>query len=52
MLLLEKFSVPPRVLLAPQIVEAFGGKGYFVSEPAHLLPVLREALAQTVRVLN
>ena len=34
-----------------QIVEAFGGKGYFVTNPAELLPVLKEALAQTVRAV-
>jgi thiamine pyrophosphate-dependent acetolactate synthase large subunit-like protein len=35
-------------LLFCQIVEAFGGKGYFVSKPADLLPVLRDALSQKV----
>jgi hypothetical protein len=36
------------LLLLLQIVEAFGGKGYFVSSPSDLLPMLKEALAQTV----
>jgi thiamine pyrophosphate-dependent acetolactate synthase large subunit-like protein len=35
-----------------KVVEAFGGKGYFVSKPADLLPTLRTAFAQTVRVLS
>ena len=39
----------PATKLAPtrydKVVEAFGGKGYHVEDPADLLPTLREALA-------
>ncbi len=40
------------VTLCMQIVEAFGGKGYFVSDPAELLWTLKEALAQTVSAVH
>jgi hypothetical protein len=50
----EDMAYAPVTSLTPtsryeKIVEAFGGKGYFVSDPSQLLGVLREALAQPVR---
>lgn len=47
----------PATSLAPtrydRVVEAFGGKGYHVEDPAALVPTLKEALAQdTVTCVN
>jgi hypothetical protein len=49
----DDMSYAPVTSLTPlahyeKIVEAFGGKGYFVSKPADLLPTLKTAFAQKV----
>ena len=49
----EDMAYAPVTSLTPlahyeKVVEAFGGKGYFVSKPAELLPTLKDAFAQKV----